>query len=123
MVFTGSISALDCRTQYQEMLSFVAQELESDQEKLQTNRLVMVRTCQSQNLNKPLDEQQTLSQTRHCQASSVGCLSSTAKYRNVKQCRKPSFSSSLSDPFDDFIVSNLYSLLNLVAFVNDTTNR
>ena len=88
------------------MLSFVAQELESDQEKRQTNRIVMVRSCQSNNLNKQPDKQQGILQTRHCQASNVGYTSSPAKCRNVKQCRKPSFSSSLSDPFDDFIVSS-----------------
>lgn len=106
-----SSPSLDCSTQYKEMLNIVAAELESDIQNFASEDILSVKSPNhhSKNLNVTYnyEEKEIRIQRRNCKTTDYGCIKSSVRCQNSKRSQQQSlFSSSLLDPFDDFVSLN-----------------
>lgn len=121
-----SSPSLDCSTQYKEMLSFVAAELESGIQNCDPEGFVSVEPANHCiiNLNMANKDKRLKIQSRKSRICPVNVSSFKAStcYESPQQRQTPSFSTSLSDPFDDFIsLDDTQQLLkNCNVFHNET---
>ena len=103
-------SALDCSSQYKEMLSIVAAELESEIQSYSPDNMLLVESPYNnlRNLNRAHKKKEIRIQNNYQQMSKHSCKFSSGCCRNALQSKRHIFQpQTISDPFDDFVVSSI----------------
>ena len=95
------------------MLSIVSAELETDIKNCHSEGIGSSITYFKNHDNTALEEKEVRMRSRHCKISDHKSINPTVLCQNIKltQNQQSTFSSTLSDPFDDFVVSTAFTLI------------